>query len=386
MVSITAEAISFIGQKPFSGFRCTSAAGIPKEGVLWERSIFIFSFIAHCEGSQFYHSTSFKISYDYLFTMVCLKICFGGEGKEVGLCSDEWKGFLTESWKLKVFRLFHLYGFVSSIVTCFLKNKHPITLTLYIITIIGSLITFKLVRNLRLKESKQGQGVAALRLTVFSFFFHILGFIMALYAYLEYNQLEVLLGGFLYHCFMGCLSILLMMYQVFMVICCRPKQEDTKKSQIMQIVQGVETTQTSINTSLSISFDVENKGHYSQVEMDSGKTTYPNTPNSPDTPHIPHTPPLATASGSAAANIAPNVTTGAPFVVTGTLVLELGLTQPQPTAAAAAFTTAAPQPEPHSTVLMGVVVTNATQVPASCASVIYATVQAPASSSYVAMY
>ena len=81
--------------------------------------------------------------------------------------NDEYAAFKVESTKMRFFRLSHLYGLISSFVSIFLDSHLPITMSLDIITLVGSLISLYLSRLLRLKESIEGQRASSLRLATF---------------------------------------------------------------------------------------------------------------------------------------------------------------------------------------------------------------------------
>eukprot|EP01036_Dinobryon_divergens_P036812 gene36812-48008_t len=112
--------------------------------------------------------------------------------------NDEFAVFKTESRKMKFFRLSHLYGLVTSFISIFLDSHLPITMSFDIITLVGSLASLYLSRLLRLKESAEEKRIASLRLAAFEVAFHTTCFFLALFAYIETNQVIILLV-WLYH-------------------------------------------------------------------------------------------------------------------------------------------------------------------------------------------
>ena len=124
------------------------------------------------------------------------------------ILNDEYATFKAESTKMRCFRLVHLYGLVSSFVSIFLDSHIPITMSLDIITLVGSLVSLYMSRILRLKESVEGKRAASLRLATFGTVFHTTCFYLAVYAYIETNKV-IILVVYMYHFFMTCLGIVM---------------------------------------------------------------------------------------------------------------------------------------------------------------------------------
>jgi hypothetical protein len=130
---------------------------------------------------------------------------------------DEFTLFKQESLKLKCFRLINLYGVFSSLVSAILDIQLPITLSLDIYSLVGSLIALKMTRDWRLQEVPQKKRVLRFRLNAFGLLFHSIGIILAAYSYNETKSSLVLLV-FMYHIIMSAFAILLMLYNIGQIL------------------------------------------------------------------------------------------------------------------------------------------------------------------------
>ena len=148
--------------------------------------------------------------------------------------NDEYAAFKVESTKMRFFRLSHLYGLISSFVSIFLDSHLPITMSLDIITLVGSLISLYLSRLLRLKESIEGQRASSLRLATFGVVFHSICFILATFAYFAETLIVTILLVWLYHMVMGGIGVLMVFYKAAEILyfkfcsCCVDQDKDRK--------------------------------------------------------------------------------------------------------------------------------------------------------------
>jgi hypothetical protein len=147
--------------------------------------------------------------------------------------NDEYAAFKVESTKMRFFRLFHLYGLISSFVSIFLDSHIPIIMSLDIITLVGSLISLYLSRLLRLKESIEGKRASSLRLATFGLVFHSLCFFLGVIAW--YLTLKVIiLLVWIYHMVMGGIGVLMVFYKGAEILyfkfcsCCVDQDKDQK--------------------------------------------------------------------------------------------------------------------------------------------------------------
>ena len=85
---------------------------------------------------------------------------------------DEFTLFKQESLKLKCFRLINLYGVFSSLVSAILDIQLPITLSLDIYSLVGSLIALKMTRDWRLQEVPQKKRVLRFRLNAIPLYWY----------------------------------------------------------------------------------------------------------------------------------------------------------------------------------------------------------------------
>ena len=136
------------------------------------------------------------------------------------ILNDEFAEFTKESAIWKCFRLYNLYGLVSSFVSIFLNSQFPIAMSFDIISMVGSLASLYLSRLLRLKESAEGKRAARLRFAAFEVAFHTTCFFLALYAYLETKQVIILLV-WLYHIVMIAVGILMVLFGATEIMLCK---------------------------------------------------------------------------------------------------------------------------------------------------------------------
>lgn len=125
--------------------------------------------------------------------------------------------FQKESLKLKCFRLINLYGVVSSFISAILDFQYPVTMSLDIISLAGSLIALKMTRDWRLEEVPQKKRISRFRLNAFGFLFHTIGLILSSVSFAETKSTLVLLV-FVYHFVMAAFAILLMLYNIGQIL------------------------------------------------------------------------------------------------------------------------------------------------------------------------
>mmetsp|Transcript_31537 Transcript_31537/g.45409 ORF Transcript_31537/g.45409 Transcript_31537/m.45409 type:complete len:261 (+) Transcript_31537:236-1018(+) len=140
----------------------------------------------------------------------------------MNIIQDEWQAFLSESKTLKFFRIWDAYGLLSSIVSCFTtKKSNPVTLSMYIITVVGTLCTLTLARNLRLASSStQRKRTASLKLASFSIAFHVVGFFLSTFAFVETKSLDILFV-WLFHIVMVVVEIAIVLFRAFQLLFCK---------------------------------------------------------------------------------------------------------------------------------------------------------------------
>ena len=162
--------------------------------------------------------------------------------------SDEYAAFKVESTKMRFFRLSHLYGLISSFVSIFLNSHLPVTMSLDIITLVGSLISLYLSRLMRLKESIEGKRASSLRLATFGLVFHSICFSLATFAYWEtIDAISYLV--WIYHIVMGGFGVLMVFYK-------RAEILDSKFCCVDQRQRVVATNDDSTAAVIEGSFDV----------------------------------------------------------------------------------------------------------------------------------
>ena len=177
---------------------------------------------------------------------------------------DEFASFRNESLKLKGFRLFNLYGLISSFVAIFLDSNYHITMSLDIISVVGALISLKMTRDWRLEAIPQKKRVSRFRLNVFAFVFHFVGLCLSFISFFNENRSGLILLVYFYHYIMAAVTLLLMFYNVCQIIYFKIYGEKTASAEQIHVKNEL-TCQIS-DVELSIISNVNEANHAVESE------------------------------------------------------------------------------------------------------------------------
>ena len=177
---------------------------------------------------------------------------------------DEFTSFRNESLKLKGFRLFNLYGLISSFVAIFLDSNYHITMSLDIISVVGALISLKMTRDWRLEAIPQKKRVSRFRLNAFAFVFHFVGLCLSSISFVFENRSGLILLVYFYHVIMAAFTLLLMFYNVCQIIYFKIYGEKTASAEQIHVKNEL-TCQIS-DVELSNISDVNEANHAVESE------------------------------------------------------------------------------------------------------------------------
>lgn len=136
---------------------------------------------------------------------------------------SEYSSFFLDSRLVKATKLNNIAGFILAIVTLSTPSDTTrLNIASAALAIIATIVSFRLNRVKRNTLKNEGLGGINTRIFLFALLFHITGWILSLYSFIQTKSVVEILA-WIYHAFAVVLASLIYCYQSAVFCCCRDK-------------------------------------------------------------------------------------------------------------------------------------------------------------------